>query len=178
MGHTAKMKIMFFIPSRKLLNSSGNITNWKKKMKFKMPHWIRCDWNMWKSHFTVFGWVTTETCSICGNVKWKEEALNQKTKYTKEDIAKALKWKQRDGYWFEPFASRPTKELPDFQNDLNACFKYVWPEYLKLCIKICERKGRMKDFQSSLAFRLLEFYISGNPASAMCQDFMEMKGGE
>jgi len=68
--------------------------------------------------------------------------MTNKTEPTNEQIAEWLGWKFRDEDMVENFGScwilpggSYVGETPDFLNDLNASWKYVWPELDRMANK-------------------------------------------
>lgn len=107
--------------------------------------------------------------------------------YTNEDVARELGWTQHDSY-FDTWQYGPTIDdiiggTPDFQNDLNAAWKYVWPELFKIEeLKEFNPNGDKyyqvgTDELEELAGRILGKIINyDNFALYLTNKFMEGKG--
>lgn len=114
--------------------------------------------------------------------------MTVKTELSNLMIAEALGWlKMPDGElycWVYPDSDnepvfRSPGSLPDFLNDLNAVFKYVWPEIMRLIWekdKTYALNYRVPEHNSAMQSRILfDAYGSSNPALHICERFMELK---
>ncbi len=103
--------------------------------------------------------------------------MKTKTELTNEMVAEALGWKRARNSWLSPEAQF-WSETPNFLNDLNVCFKYVWPKMIILCKKNSGYPNTEWGGSVQAGNILFEAFMTTNPATALCKAFMEMKGGE
>lgn len=113
--------------------------------------------------------MTTETKELTEEMV--AEALGRKTRKGWSDTQElygCLLWNSpeyvEDDIW---------EDCPDFLNDLNASWKYVWPE---LCDYFEKRDQRRPNYGSGrLAGILMSAFLSDNPAMYLATKFMELK---
>lgn len=108
--------------------------------------------------------------------------MTEKTEITDEQVALALGWKfdaspgQFPG-WFnaDPEDFSQYAHVPDFTNDLNAAWKYVWPE---LILGIDNKAMFPARKMEELRHILFQAFMKPNPALYLCEAFLKLKGDE
>jgi hypothetical protein len=128
---------------------------------------IRCDVCKKNVHYTK---MQKSVCMSCHSPA--------KIKFTNEDIAKALGYETITGYsvtqqLYGCLMWRPIErgnddewyDCPDFQNDLNAACKYVWPEL----------RASITTGVTDICYASFGVLQSKNPALYLCEQFMNLK---
>ena len=103
--------------------------------------------------------------------------MDNKIEISNEMIAEALRWWEirESGIWRIYNTKFRVSKLPDFKNDNNVSWKYLWPEIKDEIIKNNTNPNLSKTVFSDIALAVLE---SPNPALYLVTEFWKLKKGE